>query len=279
LSQAPPERSGAAEPRAALANTPGALASLVDESAGLTGEVVQAKLQLAELEAPGPRLPADVPLLRKLHSSLDSPPPGIPEADELWGDYLSYRQRRLTELEQGRPVQGPLRWEAYERMRGAFARGLAFERSMVDLLREDAALPPVQRRWLKGFSKPRIETHVGLSKQGVSGVRFADVLVVEQQPPAGQPPRVETFSFKSRYLAPLKPESLAAQLQADAHAALDYYGGTVDILRPTLKRRVQVQHIRLVYQSGGLMPETPGRLETAVNKVNASIKGVEVLVQ
>jgi hypothetical protein len=64
-------------------------------------------------------------------------------------------------------------------MRGQFARGLAFERAMVALLRADAVLPKAQRRFLKDFEQPRIETNVGVAKPGASGVRYADVLVVE----------------------------------------------------------------------------------------------------
>jgi hypothetical protein len=164
-------------------------------------------------------------------------------------------------------------------MRGTLARGLAFERARVAVLREDAALPRAQRRWLKGFIQPRIEIHVGVSKPGVPGIRFADVLIIEEQPPAGQSPRVETFSFKSRYLAPLQREDLAAQMKIDARAALDYYGGTVDILRPSLKSRVEVQRVRLVYEGGTLLPKEPGRLREAVEAVKKEVKGVEVLVQ
>ncbi|MBN1208815.1 MAG: hypothetical protein JXB05_28410, partial [Myxococcaceae bacterium] len=123
LSKAQGERAGAAGPRAPAEKGLGGLASLVDEAAGHTPEVVQAKLLLAELEAPGPRLPADVALLQRLNATLDTPPPGVPEGYALWSEYVSYRQKRLTELQQGRAVEGPLRWEGYERMRGAFARG------------------------------------------------------------------------------------------------------------------------------------------------------------
>jgi hypothetical protein len=279
LSEARPERAGAPEPRAAPSGALGGVASLVDEAAGLSAEVVEAKLQQAELEAPGPRLPADVALLNKLHSMLTSPPPGVPEGYALWEDYRTYRQRRLTELERGKSTEGPLRWEAYERMRGLFARGLVFERAMVELLRADASLPLVKRQWLKGFNQPRIEVHVGVSKQGVPGIRYADVLVIEGRPPAGQPPRVETFSFKSRYLAPLDPEPRRDQIKADARAALAYYGGTLDIRRPSLKGPVQVQRVRLVYEGGALLPEEPGDMKDAMNAVKKDVPGVEVLVQ
>ncbi|WP_224373240.1 hypothetical protein, partial [Hyalangium versicolor] len=152
LSEAKRESGAPAEPRAPAGRAPGGVAALVDEAAGFSAEVVEAKLQQAELEARGPRLPAEAALLRKLNATLGTPPPGVPEGYGLWNEYVSYRQRRLAELEQGRAKEGPLRWEGYEQMHRAFARGLAFEREMVAEFRADAALPVVQRRWLKGFT-------------------------------------------------------------------------------------------------------------------------------
>ncbi|WP_224361016.1 hypothetical protein [Hyalangium versicolor] len=279
LSEARPERTGAAEPSIATGRTLGAVRSLIDEAAGYSLEVVEAKLGQAELEAPGPRLPANVALLQKLRSTLSSPPPGVPEGSTLWSEYVSYRQQRLAALEQGRAAAGPLRWAAYEQMRGAFARGLAFERAMVSVLRADAALPLEQRHWLKSFRQPRIEVHVGMTKPGVPGVRFADVLVIEQVPPAGQPARVETFSFKSRNLAVLQDEALRLQMGADALAAVDYYGGTVDIRRPSLERRAQVRRVRLIYEGGKLLPRQLQQLEQVMEAVERQVQGVEVLIQ
>ena len=107
LSEARPERPGAPEPRAAPGGVLGGVASLVDEAAGLSAEVLEAKLREAELEASGPRLPADVALLKKLHATLSAPPPGVPEGYALWEDYRAYRQRRLAELEQGAGHERP----------------------------------------------------------------------------------------------------------------------------------------------------------------------------
>jgi hypothetical protein len=243
--------------------------------------VVEAKLALAELESSGPRLPAETALLKKLNATLDTPPPGVPEGYALWSEYVSYRRTRLAELEQGRTSQGPLRWESYERMRGAFARGLAFERSMVSLLRADATLPQAQRRWLRDFLLPRIEVHVGVSKPGTAGIRYVDVLIIEELPPPGLPPRVETFSFKSRNLATLELAPLTAQLKADARNALSHYGGTLNILRPALRQhvQVQVQRVRLVYEGGALKPRDQRLLRSAVEQARNEIALVEVLFQ
>jgi len=278
LAKALPESTGAAEPRPTSGGALGGLASLVDEAAGHTREVVEAKLLQAELETQGPRLPADPALLRKLQATLETPPPGVPEGSALWNDYLAYRRMRLALLEEGKPAKGPLRWEAYERLRGDFARGLAFERFMISLLREDAALPPAQRQWLSAFTQPRIEVHVGLSKAKGTSVRFADVLVIEERPLPGWAPHVETFSFKSRNLKPLADEALEAPLLMDARAALEYYGGEVDIRRPSLKGSVQVQRVRLLYERGGLMPKQEA-LDAAVKKVKEKVPEVEVVFQ
>lgn len=119
---------------------------------GHTEEVVRAKLARAEvLEAPGERLPADAAWLDQNRPVPESPPPGVPEGSVLWREYVAYREGRLSELKAGEKANGPLRWEGYERLRGWFARGMAFERVMVALLRADAALPRAQRFWLRGF--------------------------------------------------------------------------------------------------------------------------------
>ena len=260
----------------------GGVASLVDEAVGHTAEVVHAKLALAELEAPGARLPANVTWLEHNRAALETPPPGVPEGSVLWGEYVVYREGRLSELKAGKKAQGPLSWASYEWLRGRFARGLAFERVMVALLRADAALPRAQRLWLRDFVDPLIETCVGVAKEGQPGVRFADVLVLERQPPAGEPPRVESFSFKSRDFSLLKGEALEAQMIADARDALRYYGETLNIRRRVLKYlgpEVQIRRVRLVYEGGELKPQNADALIQAVPEVQKEVRGVEVLFQ
>ncbi|WP_395856480.1 hypothetical protein [Cystobacter fuscus] len=155
---------------------------------------------------------------------------------------------------------------------------------MVNVLREDAKLPRAQRRFLGDFNKPRVETYVGVKKQE-TGLRYADVLVIEEGNVAGGPPRVETFSFKSRNLAPLVENALEAQMKADANEALRKYGGALDIrrdgLQPLLRggREVLVQRIRLVYEGGTLKPKDEHVLNVAVEATRESFPGVEVLFQ
>ncbi|HYO54989.1 hypothetical protein [Archangium sp.] len=268
---------------ASAAEHSGGLASLVDEGAGLTREVVEARLALVELEATGPRLPKDVAVLEKQRPSVDAPPPGA-EGNPRWLEYVAYYEKRLGELKKSTAAEGPLRWAPYELLRGWFARGLAFERLMVEVLEADARLPRAQRRFLGAFHKPRIQRYVGVEKPG-TGLRFADVLIIEEGELAGGPPRVETCSFKSRNLSSLDGESLKAQMVEDAREALQKYGGTLDIRRDSLQpllrdgSKVPVQRVRLIYEGGKLKPKNVNALKTAVNATKSKVPEVEVLFQ
>jgi hypothetical protein len=256
---------------------------LVDEQVGLTPEVVEAKLLRVELDSAGPRLPGDVAVLEKQRPTLDAPPPGA-QGNPRWGEYVAYYENRVTELRRGTAVKPPLAWAGYERMRGLFARGLAFERIMVELLRIDANLPRAERRFLRDFDQPHVEAYVGVRKPE-SGLRFADVLVIEKGTLAGTPPRVETFSFKSRDLRMLDEKVLTAQMIADASEALRYYGGTLDVRRPSLQSlvredsKVPVPRVRLIYEGGALKPGDAARLRRAVSEAENAVPGVEVSFQ
>ncbi|WP_163870579.1 hypothetical protein [Myxococcus eversor] len=248
--------------------------SLPPESVGIPAEVAEAKFRQVESEAGGARLSMDVAALKKHREALlKTAPPGA-EVHPHWSDYLFYLEKRAAEIEQGMASKGPLQWAGYQFVRDLFVRGLAFERDMVVLLEADAALPRAQRRWLKDFEKPRIETHVGVAK---ADLRFADVLVIEARPPPGQSPRVETFSFKSRDLSSLAPNALASLMTADARNAWRYYGEKLDIRRPGLERMVEVQRVRLVYEGGRLKPADVRELRTALDAVKGEVEGVEVL--
>ena len=255
---------------------PGATAStqLPKDFAGVPPEVLEARLAQIEWEATAPRLSRDVSFLKEHPPERDAPRGA--EGHPLWTEYVSYRETRLAELEQGTPAKGPLRWEGYLDLRGQFIRGLMFERAMVARLRADAALPRAQRQWLKDFDQPRIETHVGMTK---ADLRFADVLVVESKPPSGQPPRMETFSFKSRNLHLLDVRELTAQMKADARGALQYYGETVNVRRSGLEGMVRIQRVRLVYEGGRLRPAQGSTLKAALQSVKSNVAGVEVVIQ
>ncbi|WP_157758664.1 hypothetical protein [Cystobacter fuscus] len=261
----------------------GTLASLVDEGVGHTPAMVEAKLAAAELEATGPRLPMDVRRLEKHRPALDAPPSEA-RGNPRWREYVDYYEKRLNEVKKGEALEGPLKWAPYERMRAWFARGLAFERDMVRLLREDALKPRAERRFLGDFDRPRIETQVGVRKPG-PGLRYADVLVIEEAGTGGHPRRVETFSFKSRNFSELDSKAVAAQMIEDAREALRKYGETLDVRRDSLQRlfgaagEVPVQRVRLVYEGGELKPTAVDALRTAVNETKKVVPGVEVLFQ
>ncbi len=284
LSQAKSDRPGSTQTGGGVGKSPGGVASLADEAAGLPREVLDARLLEVELDVPGPRLSGNVAVLEKQLAALEKTAPTGATGHPLWSEYLQYGKERLADLQQGKKVrkgrklEPPLQWEGYQKMRGLVTRGLAFERAMAKLLRDDAALPRAQRRFLQDFDSPRVETYVGVHKPGV-GLRFADVLVIEQKPLSGQPPRVETFSFKSRDLSVLGTDALTAQLIADARAALGYYGETLSIRRPGLKGSVKVQRVRLIYEGGALMPKEVDELRRAVNATRSAVPGVEVLFQ
>lgn len=122
-------------------------------------------------------------------------------------------------------------------------------------------------------------------KKPSTGLRFADVLVIEEGTSTG-PPRIETFSFKSRDFSGLEVEDIQPQMIEDAHEALRKYGETLDIRRDTLQsllrqgHEVKVQRTRLIYEGdAALMPKRTERLPEAVNAAMAKVPKVEVLFQ
>jgi ELWxxDGT repeat protein len=282
LSQAKSDRPGSSRTRGGAGKHQGGGASLTDDAAGLSREVLDAKLLELELEIPGPRLSRDVAVLEQQLAALEKSPPAGATSHPLWIEYLEYGRERLADLRQGTAAKGsralepPLKWEGYQHMRGLWLRGLAFERDMAKLLRDDAALPRAQRRFLQDFEAPRVETYVGVRKP-TTDVRFADVLVIEQKPLPGKSPRVETFSFKSRDFSGLEAEAMEAQMKADAREALRKYGGTLEIRRPGLEGLVDVERVRLVYEGGKLKPMDPREQRSAVMQATAAVPEVEVL--
>ncbi|RYZ17596.1 MAG: hypothetical protein EOO70_01470 [Myxococcaceae bacterium] len=276
LAEARRDSARAAETKGVAGKSAGGSALLAQDAGVSALEAAKAKLLQAELEAAGPRLPKDVEVLKGLAPKLDAPPAGVEKGAGLWGDYVTYRERRLQEIQSGADVKGPLKWAGYQEMFAHYARGMAFEKAMVTLLEKDAALPRAQRRWLGDFDQPRVKTHVGVMK---SDLRFADVLVIEERPAPGTSPRVETFSFKSRDLSRLGAHALETQMVEDASAALSYYGETLRIRRPGLEQTARIQRVRLIYEGGRLKPADPKASRAAVRHAQKEIDGVEVSFQ
>ncbi|WP_434391417.1 hypothetical protein [Melittangium boletus] len=225
LSQAKPQRMNLSAGK----GTAERLSALAEEGVGLSSDVLEARLALAERDALGARLSADVAMLERQRPAREAPPPGAGH-NLRWGEYVTYWEQRLVELRQGRAVEGPLRWDAYDSMRGGFARGLEFERLMVE-------------------------------------------------------PRVETFSFKSRDLSHLGDKAVETRMIADARDALVYYGGALDIRRPSLRpiliegRFVPVSRVRLIYEGGTFKPAKRRELQTLVNVVEKAVPDVEIAFQ
>ncbi|RKH17700.1 hypothetical protein D7Y13_39385 [Corallococcus praedator] len=250
--------------------------SVPPEAAGLPAEVAEAKFKQLEAEFPGERLSMDVVELTRHRQDLQKAAPAEVKVEPLWDDYVAYLETRAAEIKQGIAEKGPLKWAGYRLVRDRYARGLAFERRMVALLDADAVLPRAQRRWLRDFDQPRIETHVGVAK---ADLRFADVLVIEDGPAVGATPRVETFSLKSRDLSQLGAEALTTQMIEDASAALRYYGETLNIRRPGIEQTAQIQRVRLIYEGGKLKPADPKASRAAVRDAQNEVEGVEVSIQ
>ncbi|WP_375743626.1 hypothetical protein NR800_37035 [Corallococcus interemptor] len=250
--------------------------SVPPEAAGLPAEVAEAKFKQLEAEFPGERLSMNAVELTRHRQDLQKAAPAEVKVEPLWDDYVAYLETRTAEIKQGIAEKGPLKWAGYRLVRDRYARGLAFERMMVALLEADAVLPRAQRRWLKDFDQPRIETHVGVAK---ADLRFADVLVIEEGPAAGSQPRVETFSLKSRDLSQMKAKELTAQMTADARDALRYYGETLSIRRPGMEMEAQIQRVSLIYEGGEMKPVDLEIWRAAAEHAENKIKGVEVSLQ
>lgn len=114
-----------------------------------------------------------------------------------------------------------------------------------------------------------------------AGVRYADAVVIEQNVPPGQLPRVETFSMKSRDFTQATPDQFTAQVVIDAEAAIQSYGGMADIRRLSLNLRgqqVPVSQVHLVYDAQLRPPE---RVLNALSTVEQRLAklGVEVLFE
>jgi hypothetical protein len=119
LSEAKSERPGSPRTRGGVGKSPGGVASLVDEAAGLSREVLEARFLEAELETAGPRLSGEVAVLEKQLAALEKTPPPGATGHLLWSEYLDYGRGRVADLRRGvrvkhgRPLEPPLKWEGY----------------------------------------------------------------------------------------------------------------------------------------------------------------------
>ncbi|HLL55086.1 MAG TPA: hypothetical protein VK447_16135, partial [Myxococcaceae bacterium] len=252
--QDPPVRSGAAA-ATGVGESLGGLAALVDEGAGHTRAVLETKLAEAEASAHGLRLSWNLQAVEAAKPSLAQPPAGVPAGAALWREYVAYYEQRLAKMKgteqagtQG-SVKPPFWWWSYESFRDLFRAAIEYQRVRTAALLADAAKTPGQRSLLRDFNRPVIQPNAGVRKVDL---RFADVLVIEKETARGQPPRVETFSFKRRDFTKMEPGEWQESLRADARDAMRYYGGVLDIRTPSLGLRGQpatVAKVHLVYDA------------------------------
>jgi len=254
------------------------LESLVDVAAGDTMEVVQAKFAMEEALSPGMRLPRNVEMVRRVKPSVDRPRADVSPDDVRWREYCEYYDKRLTEMEAAEAasklesVDSPRSWSSYQTLRNTFERGIKYQRARTAALRAQAA-----NGQLPGFSQPHIQANAGVIKVDL---RFADVIIIERQVVPGQPPRVETYSFKSCDFKLLDIEEARALIRAHARDAVRYYGGELDIRTPEVGmrgERVKVTKAHLVYDAE-FMPSTKEAREALLQMMKdvGAETGVEV---
>jgi hypothetical protein len=181
--------------------------------------------------------------------------------DGVWKDYVAYWLRRFEELAGTRPLppgqpkpQPPLVWERYRVVKGDFQRGVDFERGVSQAMQQEAALPPAERKLVpKDMHKPRVDSNVGVDREGADTLRYSDQVVVDEASlKPGLQPRVDAFSNKSRDFTRMARKEALAQVVADIREVLTKYGGVLEIRRPghpLFGRKVRVSRVYLVYDA------------------------------
>lgn len=218
---------------------------------------IQARLVEAEALETGARQTAVLKDLAKLRPLPESPPAGVTAGEALWRDYVTYWERRFSELSgpdaRTAGIRPPLTWENYRLFRTRFARAMKFQSDVSAMLQGEVELPQGKRQLLQEMASPQMSENVGLAREGSDARTYVDQLVVDEATLQNASPRVETFSTKQRDFTQMSDQSVRAQVEADAREALRKYGGTVEIRRqghPLFERRVPVSRVHLVYDSG-----------------------------
>lgn len=218
---------------------------------------IQTRLVETEALEIGARQTAVLEDLGRLRPLPERPPAGVTAGEALWRDYVTYWERRFSELSavdaQVAGIRPPLTWESYQLFRTRFARAMKFQSDVSAMLQGEVERPHGKRQLLQGMEKPQMDENVGLAHAGSDARTFVDQLVLDEATLQSASPRVETFSTKQRDFRQMSDQNLRAQVEADAREALRKYGGTVEIRRqghPLFERRVPVSRVHLVYDSG-----------------------------
>jgi hypothetical protein len=218
---------------------------------------IQAGLVEAEALETGARQTAVLKDLARLRPLPERPPAGVTAGEALWRDYVTYWERRFSELSgvdaRAADIRPPLTWENYRLFRTRFERAMKFQSDVSAMLQGEVEMPQGKRQLLQEMERPQMSENVGLAREGSDARTYVDQLVVDETTLQSASPRVETFSTKHRDFTQMSDQSLRAQVEADAREALRKYGGTVEIRRqghPLFERRVPVSRVHLVYDSG-----------------------------
>lgn len=283
MMKAPPEP----VPAVASTGAGGAQVPFVPEDAGELAAAEESAFAEAEAEHEGERLSSDLSVLERQRPTLGQASEGTPATNPLWGKYVRYVDKRIQTLAQekqapkppAKPAKPPLKWTPYQVLQERFIQARTYHRKVADWVREQAGLPKEQRVILREADEWLVGAEVGVSKGNGLPTRFVDVVAVEAHPPPGRPPRVITFSVKQRNLANLSGDELQGQVEQDARAATQYYGGVIELLRRAFKFKgqpVQVHQVHLIYdaQRKPTSRELMDRFEAAQRGAKAS--GVEV---
>lgn len=258
-------RGATAEARALPAAKEGAAAAGAERLVTVTGRLraprdlsaIQARLVEAEALETGARQTAVLKDLSRLRPLPERPPAGVTAGEALWRDYVTYWERRFSELSapdaRAAGIRPPLTRESYQLFRTRFARAMKFQSDVSAMLQAEVEKPRGKRRLLHEMARPQMEENVGLAHEGSDARTYVDHLVVDEATLESNAPRVETFSTKQRDFTHTSDQSIRSQVEADAREALRKYGGTVEIRRqghPLFERSVPVSQVHLVYDSG-----------------------------
>jgi hypothetical protein len=224
---------------------------------------IQARLVEAEALETGARQTAVLKDLAKLRPLPERPPAGVIAGEALWRDYVTYWERRFSELSgpdaRTAGIRPPLAWESYRRFRTRFARAMKFQSDVSAMLQGEVEKPQGKRQLLHEMARPQIDENVGLAHEGSDTRTYVDQLAVDEATLENGAPRVEAFSTKQRDFTAMSDHDLRMQVEVDAREALRKYGGTVEIRRqghPLFERRVTVTQVHVVYDES-LVPQVP----------------------
>jgi hypothetical protein len=223
------------------------------------------RARLVETEAleTGARQTAVLKDLARLRPLPERPPSGVTAGEALWRDYVTYWERRFSELSapdaRATSIRPPLTWEGYRLFRTRFARAMKFQSDVSAMLQAEVEKPRGKRQLLHEMARPQMDENVGLAHEGSDARTYADQLVVDEATLESDAPRVETFSTKQRDFTAMSERGFQTQVEADAREALRKYGGTVEVRRqghPLFERRVAVTQIHVVYDES-MVPQVP----------------------